>query len=721
MLSFFSPLFLIGILGASIPIIIHLINRKKALVHKFAAIDFILQSHERFAARFKLRQLLLLILRSLLVALLAMALAKPFLRPAGGASLSADVPTSYAIIIDDSYSMGYTINDQALFEKAKQGAKQLINSLSVVDDAVILLCSNPESEPLSNLNTDKQRLLEKIDSLQPTHFTTRIAGAIERACAILDTSRLKAKRIFLLTDLTKNGWVEKQFSLVNKKLQDGRFKIIVTDVSGAGKLNNIAIDNVETHYDPTVKNAQVGIKITVSNFSPLPVNELLCRVTVEEDLIAQGFINVEANSSATKEFFWEPTKGGYFRGYVEIANDSLAIDDIRNFIINITRDITVLIVDGDPRTNLYESESFYLEKALNPGRALTSHIKSIVCNPTELSSLRLKDFDLILLCNVETISPEKIMELQRFVSEGGGLVFTLGDRVDMEYYNRSFSALLPNPLRGIKEMQNAEFGMWSSEHPAIRNLQAAVGSKAQFHKIYLVEPGAVGSSSIILKYSDDTPALIEKQHGKGIVMLFTSTIDRDWNDLPVKPVFLPLIQQLCRYLTGTFTETGEIDVLVGEEYELSTGEDVGIVKVSDPEGNSERLQSEVVEGERKIVYTGTNFQGFYTIRPLQESGVRSQEPKLRGTQAALGSQGSRRRTQISPFFAVNVDTTESNLSKIDKQDITKLLGEENTAFTRKSGSPEEEPVLSGETRQLWGSILLMLLCILCLEAFVSKS
>ncbi len=716
MLSFFSPLFLIGILGASIPIIIHLINRKRALAHKFAAIDFILQSHELFSARFKLRQLLLLILRASLVALLSMALAKPFMKPAGGASLITDVPTSNVLIIDDSYSMSYTINGQSLFERAKQSAKQLISSLRAVDDAAIICCSFAEPESLSNLSTDKKRLLDKIDSLHLSYFTTKIASTIERACAILDTSQLKVKRVFLLTDLTKNGWDEKQFSLVNKKLEDGKYKIIVTDVLGGRELNNVAIANVETRYDPTEKNAQVGIKITVNNFSHLPVSELLCRIIIEKDVVAQGFINVGANSSDTKEFFWGPTKGGYFTGYAEIANDNLTVDDTRYFIVDTARDITVLIVDGDPRTNIYESESFYIERALSPSQSLTSHIKSIVSNPSEVSSQRLKDFDLVFLCNVETLSPEKIMELQRFVFEGGGLLFALGDRVDMEYYNRNFSTLLPNALRGVYESgvrgQDPSKALClvesESAHPILRifhhvflsedkGIKSTGLGTAQFQKIYLIDPGTTGSSSTILKYSNDAPALIEKRYGKGIVMLFTSTIDRDWNDLPVKPVFLPLIQQLCRYLTGTITETGKKDVLVGEKYELSSsalgGEDIGIVKVSDPKGNSERLQSVVVGGEKKVFYTGTNYPGFYTITPQSE---------------------------LRTFFVVNVDTTESNLSKIGKDDITKLLGDKNTGFTRESGAPEKEPTFSGETRQLWSSILLMVLCILCLEAFVSK-
>ena len=101
MISFLNPILLFGILGASIPVIIHLINKKKAISHKFAAIDFILQTNKRLYVKFKLRQRILLILRASLFIFLAMALAKPFLKNYSSVASEKDTPTSNVIILDD--------------------------------------------------------------------------------------------------------------------------------------------------------------------------------------------------------------------------------------------------------------------------------------------------------------------------------------------------------------------------------------------------------------------------------------------------------------------------------------------------------------------------------------------------------------------------------------------------------------------------------------------
>ena len=125
MISFLNPLLLFGILGAIIPIIIHLINKKKAISHRFAAIDFILQTNKRISVKFKLRQLILLILRASLLAFLAMALARPFIKNFIGGTPEKDVPTSNVIIVDDSYSMQYSDNHESFLCPPKQRQRRL--------------------------------------------------------------------------------------------------------------------------------------------------------------------------------------------------------------------------------------------------------------------------------------------------------------------------------------------------------------------------------------------------------------------------------------------------------------------------------------------------------------------------------------------------------------------------------------------------------------------
>ena len=148
MISFLNPILLLGILGASIPIIIHLINKKKAISHKFAAIDFILQTNKRISVKFKLRQLILLILRASLIAFLAIALAKPFIKNFIGGTPEKDVPTSNVIIVDDSYSMQYADNHESFFMSVRKAARGIINNLTKNDDAAVITCSNSGSQVL---------------------------------------------------------------------------------------------------------------------------------------------------------------------------------------------------------------------------------------------------------------------------------------------------------------------------------------------------------------------------------------------------------------------------------------------------------------------------------------------------------------------------------------------------------------------------------------------
>ncbi|MDO8140243.1 MAG: VWA domain-containing protein, partial [Candidatus Brocadiales bacterium] len=181
MISFLNPLLLFGILGAIIPIIIHLINKKKAISHKFAAIDFILQTNKRISVKFKLRQLILLILRASLLAFLAMALARPFMKNFIGGAPEKNVPTSNVIIVDDSYSMQYAEDNESFFMSAKTAARGIINNLTKNDDAAVITCSRLASQVLPELDYDKKNLLNLIEQLQPGFATTHIVPALDAA------------------------------------------------------------------------------------------------------------------------------------------------------------------------------------------------------------------------------------------------------------------------------------------------------------------------------------------------------------------------------------------------------------------------------------------------------------------------------------------------------------------------------------------------------------
>ncbi|MEK7699797.1 MAG: BatA domain-containing protein, partial [Planctomycetota bacterium] len=720
MISFLNPILLSGLLGMSIPIIIHLINRKKALSHKFAAIDFVLQSNKRISVKFKLRQLILLMLRAALIAFLALAVAKPYITNFGGGASGKNIPTSNVIILDDSYSMQYAGRNESFFATARNAARLIINNLTKDDNAAVILCSDYAKMPVKTgsepqappeLDYDKSHLLTFLEQSQPRFVTTNIAAAMDAAVEILTASGgTSLKRIFLLTDLTQNGWDADWFKSANEKLRNHVSRIHIVDVSEDKTLKNIAITGVEQHVETFKKAEEVRIKVTVSNFSPDKVKNLLAQVFINGKKTTQGFYNIEANSSDTKEFSFslasentetKPGKRKDCAGWIEIQDDHLNADNKRYFTINASRKLDILMIDGDPKTNIYDSETFYLEKALNPGRDHASPINPVVCSVQEVNDIAFERFPIIFFCNVETLPTEKIRELEKYVRQGGAVVFSMGSKVDAGYYNNSFGDLLPYRLYMVRTFSDS--GALSEEqplhlkttepaHPTIRAFSEAdqhALHTIKFYRIMYVDPSSPGNCKTILSFSNDTPAVVERQVDKGKVVFFASSIDRDWTDLPVKPLFLPLIQQLCKYLAGNVGEEMQQDAQVKDAWQLPAPYNVNTLEITNPEGIKTLLQPQSVNNEKAFSFDETSLPGIYAVTVNGET-----------------------HPQLPQKFAVNPDTKESNLDKMEQKNITALLGGTNLTITTSPVSVSSEALMGEAKKTLWGTILFFTLCIL---------
>jgi len=708
-ISFLNPILLFGILGAIIPIIIHLINKKKAVSHKFAAIDFILQTNKRISVKFKLRQLILLILRASLLAFLAMALARPFIKNFIGGTPEKDVPASNVIIVDDSYSMQYSDNHESFFMSAKTAAKEIINNLTKNDDAAVITCSSFGSQVLPELDYDKKNLLNFIEQTQPSFATTHITPALDAAVEILTAAKPPVKRIFLLTDLTRNGWDTDWFKSGNEKLRKHVSNIHIIDLSEGGELKNTAITHIEPQINVSERSAESTIKVTVSNFTPTRIKNLLAQVFLDQTKVAQGFFNIDTHASETKEFYFSVEKGKGHTGCVEISEDSLNVDNKRYFAINTSNKLDALLIDGDPKTNIYESETFYLEKALNPGREHASSIKPTICSVHEVKNFDFANFDVVFLCNVETLPPEKIHELDKFVKEGGSVIFSLGNKVDSNYYNNSFGTLLPHRLHTartfssdspLSEEQPLHLKPTEPLHPALRILSEtnmSTLSSVKFYRVFYVDPSPLGNCKTILSFSDDTPALIERQVDRGRCVLFTSSLDRDWTDMPVKPFFLPLMQQLCRFLTGNTAEEIQGETLARHEWQSPCPEDINSLEITNPEGTKAVLQPRLINNEKSFLYNETNFPGIYAV-----------------------TVDGKPHPHFPQKFPVNVNATESNLDKISQKELAALMGGINLTITTSPVSEGSEVLMGEAKKTLWGTLLFLTICILFVESFVSR-
>lgn len=640
---------------------------------------------------------------------LALSLAKPFLKNSGGVAEEKNIPTSNVIIIDDSFSMQYSDRQDSFFLSAKTAAKQIVDTLKKDDEAAVITCSSPTFLVLPELENDKKHLFDSIEKSQSSFTATHITPALDTAVEILATAKTSVKRIFLLTDMTRNGWDPHWFKSGHEKLRRHVSRVHILDVSEGKTLKNIAITHIEPHLNLLEKNAEIHIKVTISNFSPAPAKDLPVHIFIQGKKSTQGFFNIETNASETKEFFTTAEKGKDLYGWVEIPGDNLLVDNKRYFTINASQPLETLLIDGDPKTNIYESETFYLEKALNPGREHLSSIKPSICSIHEINNISFADFNIIFLCNVETLPPEKIQELEKFVQEGGAVIFTLGNKTDADYYNTALGNLLPHRLHTIRtfssnsplsEEQPLHVKVTEPIHPVMSILsetQINMLSLVKFYRMFYIDPTPLGSCKTIFSFSNDTPALLERQVGQGKSVLFTASIDRDWTDFPVKSFFLPVMQQLCRYVTGSIPEEIPKQILVKHAWQYPCPYNMNVIEITDSAGTQTIVQPQFADNEKYFEYEETTAPGIYAV-----------------------TVNGKLHPQFPAYFPVNVDATESNLEKIEQNEITAFMGDTKLSITAAHPGKESSVLLGEAKKTLWGHLLFLTLCILFLESFISR-
>jgi hypothetical protein len=344
---------------------------------------------------------------------------------------------------------------------------------------------------------------------------------------------------------------------------------------------------------------------------------------------------------------------------VEIDGDAFRLDDHRLAHVELARSMSVLIVNGDPRSARNEDEPFFFAAALRnglPGAAVTIKL------PDDVSPESLNGTTLVALLNLAQPSPALAAALARFVSAGGGLFISVGDRVDATAWNERMAKLLPQPL-GLPRTASALPGQHAGEivddrpaerlapidrsHPLLASFpEHGEGLvSARFFKYMLLDPAIESPDrSVILRYENGAPALVEKQVGKGRVMLLSTTVDREWTDLPIRTGFLPLVREAARRLVGVTGDEESASLRAGEARTLIFAGDEQRLEVSQPDGSVWVARREQASLAHSVLYGETDRLGTYRVRAVGPDGRITARPEQ--------------------DFVVNLDTRESNPARL---------------------------------------------------------
>ena len=634
-----------GTIGASIPLVIHLLNRERARRLIFSTVRFIRMSHQTNVQRHRLKRLLLLLMRILMLILLGFAFARPFFAEDPATAPELGGVRNAVIILDTSYSMQY----EDVFARAKKEAINRLDSLESAD-AVALILSADKARKVLPIDSEHNHIRTAIESAETTNYTTDYLDAIHTADEILKAVSVGQKQIYLVADLQKSGW--ENFLETDRLSPDVNIEFV--DVAEEQPDNRVVTD---INVPPVVLIEQKDTELVarIHNFSSEPVEKLPVTLFIDDNKVDTTQLDIAPGNSADAAFKVKINlqSESAHTGWVEIDNEALKIDNRRYFTVQSMKSIKTHCVNGEQKRSDIEDETFFLTRALlNVGKegAPIDYTEST----TFPSAASLKQYDVLILANVSQITAAEAERLKTYVNGGGGLIITLGDQVDSNVYQQHLAgtenSLLPCTIMQavgdpIGKEQFQVIASVDYRHPIFmpfNNPNHGDFAKARFYRYYQTVP--IADATTIAAFDDGNPALLEKIYGTGRVLFFTSTIDREWNDLPIHAVYLPFLHEAIKYLAlKQAGKTPDYHVGDGVEYNGSQDSAGKEVAVFDPDRKEARM---TLNEQGNLFYENTENPGIYSVH---RSGEKPHN------------------------FVVNVDTSESDLTPRNPEELTSML------------------------------------------------
>jgi hypothetical protein len=482
--------------AASIPIIIHLLNRNRYRVVSWAAMRFLLAAQRKNTRRMRLEQLVLLAIRVLVVVLLVLAMASvygwangsgglwswlfpnTFVRAAAGSQRTHKI-----MVIDGSFSMAHKIGDSSCFERARQTAMQIVNDSPGGDGFSVVLMAAPPRRIVSEASDDPRKVADEIQSLRLPHGNADLTATLNKVADLLRASpgKFEEKEVYFLTDMQRSTWTAHQAvdpGIALQKIQS-RARTIFFDV-GQDEASNVAVTDLLLDLPMATTGTAIPIIATLHNYGTETRRQarvdLLtgkARATAADSpfrfrVEQQALIDIPAGQSATASFSLKFPSAGEYAVQVRANNDSLELDDERTIIVSVKDTVPVMLVNGKPAVELYDRATEFLSDALNPFQGMVSP-RNFPARPKILSESSFADagqgdltpYDCVFLCDVPRLGQAEIKRLEAHLRRGGGVVICLGPHVDLETYNRLLfrngEGILPAKLIGRERSPDDRF------------------------------------------------------------------------------------------------------------------------------------------------------------------------------------------------------------------------------------------------------------------------
>jgi len=667
-MNFLNPLYLVAALTALVPLIIHLLHRQRARIEVFPSLEFLRRMMRKKTRRFHLKQILLLIARILLLLLIALALAGPTLT--GGRVVRGHLPTTAVVILDDSFSMQRTEGGSSLFDEAAEKTIDLLDYFDRTDDVHVLTGSYPSTSFGASGTSDLEGLRAALREADCSNRTTDMAVPLRQALAILQASSKPNREIHIISDMQQAGWEGFEEDL---DAGDSDIKVLVIDMGRESA--NACVEDIGFRIPAGTDNLEM--EVTFKRFHSGNAQGRVAEVFVKDALLDRAVFSA-GESSVEKERFSLPATEGFLWGEVTMAEDRLPIDDRRYYAVPSRRRVVGVVGDA-----------YYVKTALSPEGG--GGFRPLDIEEGSLNRESLARADVLVLSNVPRFSPLEVEAISEFVLAGGSVLIFLGSRVDVGAYNRN---LLPHlgdmRIEGASPAGGTAFytiERFERGHRIFDKFKSDANPFADT-RFYQFMKVRAGDGHTIASFSDGSPAIVEVSDR---VMVVTTPPDVAWNDFALTSQFLPVLHETLLYLSSR--------ARLSRSYHL--GEEI-------------LIPSTPAEGE--VVLEGPNG----VIRHFPDAGGRIVGFPIRSPEEA-GIYFLKTDRETLSVFALNVDTSESDLTKADINQVKSKLRDFDLRQVSETDDVGESVSMLRQGRDLARMFLWAALALLLLETVLASS
>lgn len=678
----------------SIPVLIHLLNRRRYRRVPWAAMRFLKISVDQNQRRMRLEDWILLLLRCAVVALLASLLARPVLEGVSGVPGSK---VAAAIIVDNSASMGSQEGGVTRLALAREAAHEILSGLPQGSPVVV-----GDVFRAHEASADHEFARARIDAITQTERHADLILATKEAIGALEGQAVVDRELYVITDGHAEEWGS--LAALGGRFSDITAGVRVQLITVGSSLNaNLGISRLTPAAALPAVDQPFRIDVDVTNFGEAPVTRVPVKVLVDGQASGNPWIIEELGPgrSETATLYTALPGPGYHRVTVALEGDKAPFDDRQTVVMRARDEVNVLLVDGEPGAEDRDSETFFLREALAPvppAERSSYPVKPRVVSGSNLEAEALDRYEAVVLANVADVSLAFADRLVRFVEKGGGLVVFPGGNFRPESYNALLyrrHGLLPAsfvPREGdigprTRSLIPAETNPLSLE----RDLLAGV----KFRQIQRLQLGE-GDYRVNLRYDDGQPALVESNYGQGKVFVFTSSADLAWNDFAVRPAYIPFVSRVLGGIVPS--RENNLNVAAGDpvRYRLDArlvGRDATVYELEDPESLGRLTELSGDDGVSLLEFDRTDRAGPYQVTIAGEP-----EPLL---------------------FSVRPSERESSVALLGDEQLARL-GDSVTVSRWASNGKAASLEMDRQGAELWWPLLLVVIALAAVEMTLAQ-